>query len=40
MQGRIDATSGFDKRIMSIMCKSAHFSPLLWDGKVLLYKAL
>ena len=37
MQGRIDATSGFDKRIMSIMCKCAHFSPLLWDGKVLLY---
>ena len=37
MQGRIDATAGFDRRLMSIMTKSAHFTPLMWDAKVLEY---
>ena len=37
MQGRIDATAGFDRRFMDIMTKSAHFKPLLWDAKVLEY---
>ena len=37
MQGRIDATSGFEKRMTQILTKSAHFTPLLWDAKVLKY---
>ena len=37
MQGRIDATSGFDKRFMQILTKSAFFRNLLWDSKVLKY---
>jgi len=37
MQGRIDATAGFDKRLMQILTKSANFTPLLWDPKVLFY---
>ena len=37
MQGRIDATAGFDKRLMQILTKSANFTPLLWDPKVLYY---
>ena len=37
MQGRIDATAGFDRRFMAIMTQSAHFKPLMWDAKVLEY---
>ena len=37
MQGRIDATAGFDRRLMEILTKSADFHPLLWDAKVLQY---
>ena len=37
MQGRIDSTAGFDKRLMQIITKSAFFYPLLWDPKVLVY---
>ena len=37
MQGRIDATAGFDRRLMGILTKSAHFKPLLWDAKVVEY---
>ena len=40
MQGRIDATAGFDKPIMQILTKSAKFAPLLWDPKVLFYNAV
>jgi hypothetical protein len=37
MQGRIDATAGFDKRLAQIITKSADFTPLLWDPKMTVY---
>ena len=37
MQGRIDATRGFDNCITNILIKSVHFEPMLWDSKVFLY---
>ena len=37
MQGRIDATYGFDRRFNEIATKSAFFEQLLWDSKVLKY---
>ena len=37
MQGRIDATRGFDKCITGILTKSVHFTPTLWDPKIFVY---
>ena len=37
MQGRIDATRGFNSRATSILTRDAHFVPMLWDPKVLLF---
>ena len=37
MQGRIDATRGFNRRATLILTRDAHFTPTLWDPKVLLF---
>ena len=37
MQGRIDATYGFDRRFTSNLMRSAHFEPLLWDPQMFKY---
>ena len=37
MQGRIDTTKGFDRRIVDLMTKSIHFIPTLWDPKIVIY---
>ena len=37
MQGRIDATLGFNRKALQILTHDAHFTPTLWDPKVLLF---
>ena len=37
IQGRIDATRGFDKFITDILIKECNLAPLLWDNKLYQY---
>jgi hypothetical protein len=37
MQGRIDATAGFDRALHKILVNDCGMTPLLWDSKVYIF---